>query len=158
MMKDPAMLPPLRKTIHIKRPPAQAFHIFTDELALWWPLDRHSIAARSGRRPAALSAHLSQGGEIWETDHAGHRHLWGSFASYDAPRHLVLNWHVGREPAQATRIDLQFHASPGGCDATLVHDGWEALADEAAAIRAGYDEGWDYVFASCFARACIGGA
>lgn len=152
------MLPPLRKTIHIRRPPALAFYIFTDELALWWPLDRHSVAASAGHRPAALTAHLSSGGEIRETDHVGQRHLWGRFTTYDAPRHLVLDWHVGRSPSEATRIDLSFHAAPGGCEARLVHDGWAALKGDATAIRAGYDMGWDYVFGSCFARACIGGA
>lgn len=152
------MLPPVRKTIQIKRPPAQAFHIFTDELALWWPLNQHSVAAQAGQRPAALSAHLMTGGEIWETDHTGQRHLWGSFTTFDTPRRLALNWHVGCAPELATLIGITFRAAPGGSEATLVHDGWAVLGADATATRSHYDQGWDHIFAHCFARACIGGA
>ncbi len=56
-------LEPLVKSITVPIPPEQAFTPFTDEIAAWWPLATHSVAAA---RAVRCVFEARPGGRIYE--------------------------------------------------------------------------------------------
>ena len=48
-MNDPAVIAPVRKTVHVKAPIAHAFDVFTSGLTRWWPHD-HGVGKKPMRR------------------------------------------------------------------------------------------------------------
>jgi len=152
--KEIPMQPPVVKTIIVPCPPERAFAVFTDEIALWWPLDKNSCAAMVGETSQALEVTTSKGGEIWETDHEGTRILWGSFTEFDPPHRLCMAWHINRPPEDATQVSVVFKANGTGTQVTLTHSGWEVFGKDAAKMREGYNGGWVHVFEEKFKSAC----
>ena len=152
--KETNMLPPVIKTVYIPITSEQAFRVFTNELALWWPLDKHSCAAMAGETSQALDADLSTGGEIWETDHEGRRILWGTFTEFTPSSKLRINWHINRPADDATEISVEFTPNDDETEVTLTHSGWEVFGVQADAMREGYNNGWVHVFEERFKSAC----
>ena len=131
------LLEPVRKSIEVAAPVAEAFRIWTDEMARWWPLATHSVG-QANTISCAIEGRT--GGWIYETTRAGDQHVWGTITRWDPPRGLTHTWHPGRTAADATTVELVFTAV--GHDRTrlnLEHRGWPA---DAAARRADYDHGW----------------
>jgi uncharacterized protein YndB with AHSA1/START domain len=143
-------LPPLRLGVSVPLPPAEAFDLFTRDLASWWPLATHSVA---GERAATCAFEGGVGGQLVEVADDGARHVWGTIVAWERPARLALTWHPGREAASAQEVELRFEAEPGGCRVELVHRGWEALGADAQATRERYADGWQHVLGSVFRRA-----
>ncbi|MGD2050844.1 MAG: SRPBCC family protein [Acidimicrobiia bacterium] len=136
-------LPPVRKERTVQVPPATAFAVFTDRIGEWWPLATHSIG---GDEAVTALCEPKADGRIYERLRDGTEHEWGTVRVWEPPSRLVISWFVGRDPAQSTEIEVRFDpAGEGACRVSLEHRDWERLGDEAAAIRDGYDTGWDTV-------------
>lgn len=148
------MVKPVEKVIEVKCAPETAFRVFTQDLDRWWPKDRHSLSAMEGGVARAISLEAGAGGEIVETAHDGKHHHWGSITRYEPPKRLTIDWHIGRPKEEATIVDVVFTPVEGGTRVQLTHHGWEALGDEAATMREGYNKGWVSVFEEAFAQAC----
>lgn len=135
-------LAPVVKTRTVKRPPAEAFALFTDGLNRWWPRASHSVfearAARVGIDPFV-------GGEIYEVRDDGERLAWGRVLAWEPPARVAFTWHPGHDAAQAQEVEVTFAPDPEGTRLTLTHSGWQALGDGAAGARRGYDGGWESV-------------
>jgi uncharacterized protein YndB with AHSA1/START domain len=69
---------------------------------------------------------------------------------WDPPRKVAFTWHPGSDERFAQTVEVAFTGVPGGTEVVLTHGGWEPLAEQAAAIRAGYDNGWESVFGGAF--------
>jgi len=149
------MLPPVIKTITVPCPPELTFSLFTTEIGLWWPLDKHSCAAMEGETAQSLSVDCRNGGEFWETDHNGKRILWGSFTAFEPPARLSIAWHIARPPSEATDVTVTFKPDGTGTKVTLTHSNWEVFGDSAQAMRNGYDNGWVHVFETRFKDVCL---
>ena len=70
------------------------------------------------------------GGQIYETS-AGVKHTWGEVTVWEPPRRLAYLWHLGRDRAEATEVEIRF-VDEGG-DRTRIeieHSGWERLGDD----------------------------
>lgn len=146
-------LEPIRKSVSVPRPPAEAFEIFTARFDSWWPLSTYSIhradAASCGIEPRV-------GGEVYEIAKSGARATWGSVLTWDPPRRLVLLWHPGRDPRTAQELELRFVPVAQGTRVELEHRGWAKLGKDAAETRTSYAEGWDAVLEKHFAARCSG--
>jgi hypothetical protein len=59
---------------------------------------------------------------------------------------VEFTWHPGRDAGEAQIVGVTFAAASGGTEVVLTHGGWERLAEQAAAVREGYDNGWEGVF------------
>jgi uncharacterized protein YndB with AHSA1/START domain/uncharacterized protein YciI len=129
-------LPPLRRQVLVGCDTATAYRLWLDDIGTWWPLERFSCFGDGARVSF-------QGEQIIETAPSGETALWGSITEAREPSLLSFTWHPGRDAAQATHVTVSF--TPTSDEAatlvTLVHTGWEALADPAAG-RAEYGEGW----------------
>ena len=144
-------LQPLRKTIVVRRTPAESFEVFTARFGAWWPRDRFSLhqadSASCGIEPRA-------GGEVWEIAADGRREVWGTVIAWEPPHRFCMTWHPGRAPDTAQEVELRFVAVPEGTRVELEHRGWAKLGAEAAASREAYENGWAVVFDRCYAEAC----
>jgi uncharacterized protein YndB with AHSA1/START domain len=150
------MTDPIVKTLDLPCPAAQAFDLFVNRIAAWWPLDTHSVSAGSGMTAIAVTIEPRIGGAVYETTHDGARSVWGEVLVFEEGRRLTVTWHPGRDRSVATRVDVRFDDVAGGrAQVTLTHSGWEALGDVAQLRRDDYNQGWDMVFGARFARTCV---
>jgi uncharacterized protein YndB with AHSA1/START domain len=57
---------------------------------------------------------------------------------------VAFTWHPGQTPERESHVEVTFTAAGPQTLVTVIHSGWDALADPAAA-RAEYDHGWQIV-------------
>jgi uncharacterized protein YndB with AHSA1/START domain len=133
------MTAPLRISFDVDCPPQHAFTVWTSKIGTWWPPE-HTVSGN----PAAVVLEGGRGGRIYEQTPAGERYEWGEVTVWEPPRRLAYRWHLGRESAAATEVEITF---VGEGDAhtrvEIEHSGWEALGDEADAWRDQNRAGWD---------------
>jgi hypothetical protein len=135
-------LAPVVHRIVVRRPPEQAFALFTSGIARWWPFASHSCA---GADAVDVEFEPRVGGAVTETTRDGTRHAWGVLTAWSPPVHFAMTWHPGQAPAVATALSVRFDAIDGGCSVTLEHGGWAARGDAAATLRDEYRQGWALV-------------
>lgn len=151
---DDGTTPPLTLAYDVRLTPPEAFTLFTDDIALWWPVAKHSLSADAdGSLPMALVFHGGPDGRIEETTIAGAVGCWAHVTAWDAPHDLSLRWSMGRPDAQATKVRLQFEAAGRGARMRLTHSGWDALGAEAESARAAYADIWEHVLGTRFTAA-----
>ncbi len=143
-MKTDLSIEPVRKSVTVARPAADAFRVFTDEIHRWWPLERYSVF---GERASTVSIEACEGGSIVERSSDGDESRWGEVLVWEPPHRLVISWHPNPDAAAATEIDVRFFEEDGSARVELEHRGWARLGDEAAEARDSYDSGWPLVLA-----------
>lgn len=124
-----------------------AWKTLTEGIGSWWPLD---VLSCSGTADAVLRF---TGDALVETAPGGGEHVWGRLTRWEPPFGLVLAWHPGTDPQEATEVEWRLTSLAG--DVTLVevvHRGWERWVDGAQAA-AEYDSGWPAVLAAFAAEA-----
>jgi DNA-binding transcriptional ArsR family regulator len=145
------IIPPITKSYDVRLSPAEAFALFTEDLALWWPVARHSLsAAADGGLPMALVFHGGAQGRIEETQISGATGQWASVTDWAPPHGLTLRWTMGRPDAEATRVKVRLDPAGRGTRMTLVHSGWDALGET---VRGEYDALWEHVLGTRFTAA-----
>ena len=142
-MTDPTALPPIRRQIVVPTDPVDAFRLWTDDLATWWPFDGHSVFGTGGSVAFA-------DGLLVETSADGERSSWGEVLDWVPGEALRMTWHPGQPDAPAersTEVAISFtaidHADVPGPHTlvSLEHRGWERRPDAATARRE-YEGGW----------------
>jgi uncharacterized protein YndB with AHSA1/START domain len=138
---------PVTKSIVVKRSPEEAFRVYTEGIATWWPFETHSPSGKS----ETLVIEPREGGRLYERTTDGEELDWDEVLAWDPPRRFAHSWHLGR--SVATEVELRF--TPQGDDTLveLVHSGWERHGEYAAKLRAQYDSGWDFVFGERYGSA-----
>ncbi len=129
----------LRLTFEIACSKDHAFDVWTTRLSSWWPRD-HSA---SGHPDTVVTLEPRLGGRIFECTPDGHEIDWGEVTVWSPPDRLVYLWHIGRERAVATTVDLTFVDT--GDETTrleIVHSGWERLGPQAVSWRDANTNGW----------------
>ncbi len=149
VMPGPAAVAPVCKERFLLLPIEAAFATFTVGLTEWWPLDRHALA---GQDAAAIRLEAAVGGRMWESTTDGTEHTWADVLAWEPPKRVLLSWHPTRGLEGATTLEVRFESAGDGCWLRLEHRDWEALdaglgTGLGAAMRAGYDPGWDAVLA-----------
>jgi hypothetical protein len=132
------MIEPIRLSFEVACPAGHAFSVWTD-IDRWWPAD-HTV---SGDDDARVVLEPRPGGRIYERTRAGDEHEWGEVTVWEPPRRLGYLWHIRRDRADATEVEISF--VPITADRTRVdieHRGWEALGGEAASWRERNQGGW----------------
>jgi hypothetical protein len=140
MNQPPMSLPPVVKRIEVALAPADAFDLFTRQIARWWPLAQYCCS-----EGGALDVVFDQGlgGQVVESGRDGEQHLWGTVTAWDPPRAFAMSWPPARLPEQSTQVSVEFRdAAPGRCEVVLTHGGWEALGADAQKSRDAYEGGW----------------
>lgn len=133
-------VPPVEKRVRLRLGAAEAFDVFTREIARWWPL--RSYACKPDEA-VSVTIEPGVGQAVYETDRSGQQYPWGKVLQWDPPHGFTMTWHPGQPEEHATRVSVRFSAlADGGCELCLVHDGWHARGEGAATARDNYDTGW----------------
>ena len=144
MLAEEVRVEPIVKTRSLALTPDEAFELFTEKIAEWWPLATHSVG-----EDEAVSVRIEArvGGRILETTSAGDEHEWGTITEWEKGRRLEFTWHPGRGEEEQTYVEVRFRETGGGSELMLIHTGWETRGANAHVARTGYVTGWDVVLA-----------
>lgn len=143
----------LRKSVTVPLAPAEAFALWTERMATWWPLRTHSVEEENAE---TIIFEAGVGGRILERAKDGTEHLWGTVTVWDPPERVVHTWHPSRYETTEQIVEMRFAPEGDGTRVELVHTGWEALGHRAQTLYENYDGGWDFVFGERYASAASG--
>jgi uncharacterized protein YndB with AHSA1/START domain len=130
----------LRFTFDVDCAPEHAFDVWTSRIDTWWPRD-HTVGDA-----ALVQLVEGVGGRIYERGTDGTEHEWGRVTAWDPPRRLAYTWHIGREAADATDVEVRFvPAGPGTTRVEIEQNGWERFGEQAGPWRDRNRIGWDSV-------------
>ena len=133
------MIEPIRFDFEVACPPDRAFAVWTEEIDRWWPAD-HTV---TGTDDLTVVLEPRAGGRIFERTPGGVEHDWGEITVWEPPRRLGYLWHLRRDRADATQVDVRFEAAgEGRTRVAIEHRGWEALGAEGEAWRDRNHGGW----------------
>lgn len=153
------MLEPIVKTIEVPCSPEQAFSLFVDDMATWWPLARNSVSAMNGEVAKSTVIEPRSGGKVYEIGHDDTVHHWGTVTHYDPYNAFSMDWHIGMSPDSPSEVLVKFtDIGNGKTRVELTHRKWEAFGEKAADMRNGYNQGWVGVFEEAFFNTCVNAA
>ncbi len=133
------MIEPLRLSFEIDCPSDHAFDVWTTRMSTWWPKG-HSTSGDPDTR-VVLEPRL--GGRIFEQTSDGTEIEWGEITRWNPPSRLGYRWHIGRDAAEATDVELTFvDVGEGRTRLDIVQTGWERLGAEGLAYRDANTSGW----------------
>jgi hypothetical protein len=144
-------LSPVEKTVEVKRSATDAYRLFVDDIAKWWPIKDHSRAKDSlGEKTVHVEFQATVGGRIFETLNTGEEREWGEVLEV-APDRLRFSFQMGRAKDKSGEVEIRFEPlSAAACRVRLVHTHWERFGDEAETMRNAFGRGWDFVFTDGF--------
>lgn len=150
------MTDPVVKSVEVACSPVDAFDIFVNRIANWWPLESHAASARHGHAALSVKIEPRVGGKVTETMYNGEPDTWGEVLVFEPGQALAITWHPGTNKDHPTRVDVVFETvGDGRTKVTLTHSGWEVWADKADEMRDNYNGGWVAVFERGYAKACV---
>jgi uncharacterized protein YndB with AHSA1/START domain len=132
------VIEPLRLAFEVDCPPAHAFDVWTRQISRWWPAD-HTATGVPGSRVVLEGR---PGGRIFERTPAGEEVDWGEVSAWEPPDRLVYWWHLRRDRADATEVEIAFRPRAGGTLVEIEHRGWDSLGAAGPDWRARNQGGW----------------
>jgi uncharacterized protein YndB with AHSA1/START domain len=133
------VIEPIRIAFDVAVPPGHAFAVWTERIGQWWPAD-HTVTAEPD---LTVVLERRAGGRIFERTRDGVEHDWGEVTVWEPPTRLAYLWHLRRDRADATEVEIRF-VDRG--DATtrveIEHRGWERLGAEGQSWRDRNLGGW----------------
>jgi uncharacterized protein YndB with AHSA1/START domain len=118
------MIEPINLSFEVACSPEHAFDTWTQRISLWWPADHTA----SGEADTTVVLEGRIGGRIFERTRSGVEHVWGEVTVWERPRRLGYLWHLRRDRADATEVEIRFlSAGDGATRVEIEHRGWERL-------------------------------
>jgi uncharacterized protein YndB with AHSA1/START domain len=133
------MTAPLRMSFDVDCSAEHAFTVWTSGIGSWWPTD-HTVTADAGLQVVMQGG---VGGRIYERTPDGREFDWGEVTVWEPPARLVYLWHLRRDRADATEVEIHFvAAAPAKTRIDIEHRGWERLGRAAGPWRDQNQAGW----------------
>ena len=133
------MAEPLSLRLELACSPEHAFAVWTSRIDSWWPAD-HTVTGQPGVE-VVLEGRL--GGRIYERTADGTEHDWGEVTLWEPPHRLGYLWHLRRDRADATDVEIRFLPTVGRRTVVEIeHRGWERLGTDADVWRDRNRMGW----------------
>ena len=133
------MIEPIRLVVELDCPAEHAFEVWTARIGTWWPVDHTA----SGQPGLAVILEGRPGGRIFERTPAGAEHDWGEVLAWEPPARLVYSWHLRRDRADATEVEIRFvPVERSRTRVEIEHRAWERLGAEGEAWRDRNRGGW----------------
>jgi uncharacterized protein YndB with AHSA1/START domain len=129
---------PLRLAFVVQCDVSHAFTTWTERIGSWWPSD-HTATGEEGLR-VVLEGRI--GGRIYERTRSGAEHDWGEVTEWEPPHRFVYLWHLRRDRADATEVEIRFLPDDGSTRVEIEHRGWEQLGDDGREWRDRNMGGW----------------
>ena len=98
------MIEPIRLSFELACPADHAFAVWTGRIAQWWPADHTA----SGEADTTVVLEATAGGRIFERTTRGVEHDWGEVTIWEPPTRLGYLWHLRRDRADATEVEIRF--------------------------------------------------
>jgi|CXWL01.1.fsa_nt_gi uncharacterized protein YndB with AHSA1/START domain len=137
---------PVVKTLTLRRSAHDAFDVFVHGMDKWWPLETHALSPENNTKAVSLSVDRHVGGRVLEHSEDGRAFEWGEVLAYEPGALFAMTWQLGQRRESSGEIEVRFEPTgEASCVVTLVHTGWERMAD-GANMREGYNMGWGEVF------------
>ncbi len=128
---------PIRGSVTVPVPAAEAFAAFTD-LARWWP--REYTWAADTLEDIGIEPH--EGGHCYERGPQGFTCHWGTVLVWDPPARLTFLWQIAPDrvpepnPAKASEVEVRFHpADPSATRVDLEHRAFARHGDAGHTYR-----------------------
>ena len=149
------MIDPVRRSVTVGTSIEETFRLFTDDMAAWWPLDTHSMAADrdDGTTVAELVLERREGGRLFEVADDGTEGTWARVLTWEPPHRLVLAWKPNLRNEPETEVEVTCTAVESGTRVDLEHRGWDLLGERGEPAAAGYRSGWAFIVDERFAMA-----
>jgi uncharacterized protein YndB with AHSA1/START domain len=129
---------PLQMSFDVACSAEHAFGVWTSRIGTWWPPD-HTATGQA--ELVVLQSGI--GGRIYERTSDGVEHDWGEVTVWEPPTRLVYLWHLRRDRADATEVEIRFVALDGAATRIEIeHRGWERLGNAAGEWRDRNRAGW----------------
>jgi uncharacterized protein YndB with AHSA1/START domain len=132
---------PIRLSATVRRPPAEAFRLFTEGIGDWWP--SHRGYSFGGSRLKAVCLEPVAGGRFYERYTDGEEFEVGRVIACEPPQRIVFTWQ-GRW-SEPTEVEVRFTPEGPATRVDLEHRGWERLGPSAEQSRTSYLNGWPTV-------------
>jgi uncharacterized protein YndB with AHSA1/START domain len=135
---------PVRKSILVSAPQANAFETFTAGLDRWWPKKAHV----GPTTPSSVTIEPRLGGRWYERTTDGTETDVGRILAWEPPHRFVVSWdidcHWQPDRTVGTEVEIRFVAkSPTETRVELEHRGFERMGEEAgASLRKDVNGGW----------------
>jgi uncharacterized protein YndB with AHSA1/START domain len=131
---------PLRIAFDVATSSSRAFSVWTADFGRWWPADHTA----TGGADLVVTLEPWLGGRIFERTVDGREIDWGEILAWEPPHRFVYSWHLKRDRADATEVEIRF--VPTSTTATRVeieHRAWERLGSEGPTWRDRNRGGWE---------------
>lgn len=133
------MIEPIRLTFEVACPVDHAFDVWTSRIDQWWPKD-HTVSAEED---LVVVLEGRPGGRIFERRATGLEHDWGEVTVWEPPTRLGYTWHLNRDRADATDVEIRFVArGEGETTVEIEHTGWDRLGAVGEGWRDRNHGGW----------------
>jgi hypothetical protein len=133
------VIDPIRLAFDVDCPADHAFAVWTGRISQWWPVD-HTVSAEAG---LVVVLEGRPGGRIFERTRDGIEHDWGEVTVWEPPARLAYLWHIRRDRADATEVEIRFlDRGDSRTRVEIEHRGWENLGAEAETWRDRNHGGW----------------
>ncbi len=103
---DAAMTAPLEISFDVACSVEHAFDVWTSGIGSWWPAD-HTV---TGHGDLVVVLQSGVGGRIYERTADGVEHDWGEVTVWEPPTQVTYLWHLRRDRADATEVEIRFVA------------------------------------------------
>ena len=130
-------LDPIVAEITVPVTPTEAFVGFTAQMGEWWD------PMLTPDPPTFSSIAIDPDGPVETIHDDDQRYTWGRVLGWDPLGHLVMEFWLGHDQAEPTRLDVRFTEEGTGTRVRLVHSDW---ADGSEQVRAKYTH-WDDLLA-----------
>jgi hypothetical protein len=118
------VIEPIRIELDVNCPAEHAFATWTADISRWWPADHTA----SGEDDTSVVLEGRPGGRIFERTKAGIEHDWGEITIWEPPRRFGYLWHLRRDRADATEVEIRFvPVADARTHVEIEHRGWENL-------------------------------
>jgi hypothetical protein len=133
------VIEPIRLSFDVACPVDHAFRTWTEGIDRWWPAD-HTV---TGTDDLTVVLERRVGGRIFERTSAGDELEWGEVTVWEPPTRLGYLWHLRRDRADATDVEIRFlDVGDGTTRVEIVHSGWERLGADGESWRDRNHGGW----------------
>jgi uncharacterized protein YndB with AHSA1/START domain len=153
--KERTMIEPVRRDVTVAAGVEETFRLFTDDIAAWWPVESHSMAADrdDGSTVRELVFEPAEGGRLYEIASDGTEGTWGRVLTWEPPHRLVLAWKPNLRDEPETEVEVTFTAVEHGTRVDLEHRRWDLLGGRAGQAAESYRSGWAFILGERFAMA-----
>jgi uncharacterized protein YndB with AHSA1/START domain len=133
------VIEPLRLDFTVACSPEHAFATWGERFAQWWPPDHTATGANDSK--VVLEPRV--GGRLYERTSGGQEVDWGEITVWEPPRRLAYLWHIRRDRADATDVEITFvDLGDGTTRVEIEQRGWERLGAAGEAWRDRNRNGW----------------